>query len=103
MDLFLITIQTVPMLFIPLFLDRNAANDTPRQNPKNAATLRSFHLAVAVLGLIAFTISVYVVGSENEPEGWMRRVVITALACAMAALSAQILLRLTSSKRKVDA
>ena len=43
---------------------------------------------------MAFSISVYVIGSDSEPAGWMRSVVTTALACAMAALSAQILLRI---------
>lgn len=95
MDLFLTAIQVVPMLFISLFLDRNTDADT---ETKHAATLRLFHLLVAVLGLIAFSLSVYIVGSETEPASWMRSVVTTALACAMAALSAQILLRLTSRR-----
>jgi len=92
-DLFLAAIQVVPMLFISLFLDRNTSAGP---ETKNAALLRLFHLLVAVLGLIAFSLSVYIIGSETEPAGWMRSVVTTALACAMAALSAQILLRLTA-------
>lgn len=95
MDLFLTAIQVVPMLFISLFLDRNTDDDA---ETKHAATLRLFHLLVAVLGLLAFSISVYIVGSETEPASWMRSVVTTALACAMAALSAQILLRLTARR-----
>lgn len=95
MDLFLTTIQVVPMLFISLFLDRDTGNEP---EAKHAATLRLFHLLVAVLGLIAFSISVYIIGSETEPAGWMRSVVTTALAGAMAALSAQILLRLTARR-----
>lgn len=95
MDLFLTAIQVVPMLFISLFLDRDTGHEP---EAKHAATLRLFHLLVAVLGLIAFSISVYIIGSETEPAGWMRSVVTTALACAMAALSAQILLRLTTKR-----
>ncbi|MCX4471341.1 hypothetical protein OOK41_13660 [Micromonospora sp. NBC_01655] len=93
MDLFLTAVQVVPMLFISLFLDRNADDDTAT---KHATTLRLFHLLVALLGLIAFSISVYIIGSQTQPASWMRSVVTTALACAMAALSAQILLRLTA-------
>lgn len=93
MDLFLAAIQVVPMLFISLFLDRNTATDP---EAKHTAILRLFHLLVAVLGLIAFSLSVYIIGSKTEPTGWMRSVVTSALACAMAALSAQILLRLTA-------
>ncbi len=95
MDLFLTAIQVVPMLFISLFLDRNTDDDA---ETKHASTLRLFHLLVAVLGLLAFSLSVYIVGSETEPASWMRSVVTTALACAMAALSAQILLRLTARR-----
>ena len=95
MDLFLTAIQVVPMLFISLFLDRSTDHDA---DTKHAATLRLFHLLVAILGLTAFSLSVYIVGSEAEPTGWMRSVVTTALACAMAALSAQALLRLTARR-----
>lgn len=91
MDLFLAAVQVVPMLFIPLFLDRKTTEDSSGRSVRG---LRLFHLLVATLGLVAFSISVYVIGSETEPAGWMRSVVTTALACAMAALSAQILLRL---------
>ncbi|GEB95959.1 hypothetical protein [Microbacterium lacticum] len=93
MDLFLAAIQVVPMLFISLFLDRNTAT---APETKYTALLRLFHLLVTVLGLIAFSLSVYIIGSETEPASWMRSVVTSALACAMGALSAQILLRLTA-------
>lgn len=91
MDLFLAAVQVVPMLFIPLFLDRRTADDS---RDRSVRRLRLFHLIVAALGLVAFSISVYVIRSESEPARWMRSVVTTALACAMAALSAQILLRI---------
>lgn len=94
MDLYLATLQVVPMLFIALFL--NQRDETGRQERHALARLRFFHLIVAVLGLLAFSLSVFVVGAEITPPAWMGSIVTAALACAMAALGAQVLLALTA-------
>lgn len=96
MELYLAAMQVVPMLFIALFLNHNRPQETGTQS--TLARLRFFHLAVAVLGLLAFSISVFVVGARLDPPTWMGTVVITALACAMAALSTQVFLTLTPKK-----
>lgn len=99
MDLFLAAIQVVPMLFIALFLDRRNGDDPADEAARRTASrLRFFHLLVASLGLIAFSLSVYVVGADIEPQGWMRSVVTAALACSMAALATQIFLTLTAKR-----
>ncbi|MFC0673822.1 hypothetical protein [Brachybacterium hainanense] len=94
MDLYLATLQVVPMLFIALFLDRrHDADDARAASP----FLRFFHLTIAILGLLAFSLSVFVVGAEITPPAWMGSIVSAALACAMAALSSQVLLVLRRS------
>ncbi|WJY66988.1 hypothetical protein [Corynebacterium auris] len=98
MDLFVVTIQVVPMLFIAIFLDRRDA--TPEEQ---GGGMRYFHLVVALLGLVAFTISVYVVGGSGSPTTWMRIVVTSALGFAMAALSSQVLYRvLQNGPRRIE-
>lgn len=100
MDLYLSTLQVVPMLFIALFLNQqHDANDEERHA---MARLRFFHMSVAALGLLAFSLSVFVVGSQVTPPAWMGSIVTAALACAMAALSAQVFLVLTRTTRTAD-
>lgn len=98
MNLFELTLQIVPLIFISLFLDLPRASvvrkDAPA--PKNRIET-TFDLIVATLGLLAFMVSLYAVGSETTtaPEPWMRIIVIIALSFAMAALFSQVLLRIT--------
>lgn len=99
MDLYLATLQVVPMLFIGLFLNQRPAAHGDDGEERALTRLRFFHLVVAVLGLLAFSLSVFVVGSQIDPPAWMGSVVTVALACAMAALSTQVFLALTWTKR----
>lgn len=97
MTLYELTLQIVPLIFISLFLD------VPRDTQESTGRTRQegrietvFEIAVAALGLIAFIISLYVIGDDRpeEPAAWMRPVVITALSFSMAALSTQVFLRI---------
>lgn len=91
MELFIATLQVVAMMFIALFLNQRerARGDARRDTP----TLRFFHYAVATLGLLAFSCSVFVIGAEIEPPRWAGILVTVALAFSMAALAAQAFAR----------
>ena|SRR5690625_467795 len=97
MDLYLATLQVVPMLFIALFLNQRHDTNDERDT---LVRLRFFHITVAILGLLAFSFSVFVIGSQITPPAWMGSIVTAALACAMAALGAQVLLVLSKTKRR---
>ncbi len=103
MNLFELTLQIVPLIFISLFLD------LPRKAPADQQTKASetrietgFDLIVATLGLLAFMVSLYAVGAEETtaPEPWMRVIVIIALSFAMAALFSQVLLRIIRKTKR---
>lgn len=100
MNLFEITMNVVPFLFISLFLDlprfggRAGQAEKPERGRGRIETL--FDLVVATLGLLAFMVSLYAIGSQPDhaPEPWMRQVVIVALSFAMAALFSRVLMRI---------
>lgn len=98
MDLYLAALQVVPMLFIALFLDRRPGTSDDERH--TLARLRFFHITVTILGLVAFSLSVFVVGSQITPPAWMGSIVTAALACAMAALGTQVLLVLSKTRAR---
>ncbi|MEZ5086776.1 MAG: hypothetical protein R2722_11185 [Tessaracoccus sp.] len=97
MNLFELTLQIVPLIFISLFLDlpRKATGEGPTKRSETMVET-AFEITVAVLGLLAFMVSLYAIGSSDttSPEPWMRMIVIVALSFAMAALFSQVLLRI---------
>ena len=101
MNLFELALQIVPLIFISLFLDlpRIGTRSKDAPVPKNRMET-AFDLIVATLGLLAFMVSLYAIGSEptDTPEPWMRIIVIIALSFAMAALFLQVLLRIARKK-----
>lgn len=105
MNLFELTLQIVPLIFISLFLDLPRAG-VERRDPKASKNRieTAFDLIVATLGLLAFMVSLYAIGSEpsTAPEPWMRMIVIIALSFAMAALFSQVLLRILRKKYPAD-
>ena len=102
MNLFELTLQIVPLIFIALFLDlprKTSDNSTAKASETRIET--GFELVVALLGLLAFMVSLYAIGSEaTTPEPWMRVIVISALSSAMAALSSQVLLRIFRNTKR---
>jgi hypothetical protein len=97
MNLFELTLQIVPLIFISLFLDLPRAGAVYQETVRPKTRVETaFDLIVASLGLLAFMVSLYAIGSEAAatPEPWMRFIVITALSFAMAALFSQVLLRI---------
>lgn len=74
MNLFEITLNVVPFLFIALFLDLpryGGRVDSSRLNgsrPREGRIEPLFELIVATLGLLAFIISLYAIGSQVQPD-----------------------------------
>lgn len=102
MNLFELTLQVVPLIFIALFLDlpRKTTDDGTAKAPDTRIET-GFDVVVAILGLLAFMVSLYAIGSEaTTPEPWMRVIVISALSFAMAALSSQALLRIVRNAKR---
>ncbi|MBF9337244.1 hypothetical protein G3N30_13810 [Microbacterium lacticum] len=105
MSLFELTLQIVPLIFISLFLDLPRIGTARKYTPVPKNRMETaFELIVASLGLLAFMVSLYAIGSEptDAPEPWMRVIVIIALSFAMAALFSQVLLRITRRKTPED-
>lgn len=92
MDLYTVTMQTVPLIYIAIYLDANRATTRAINHQLSSW----FNLTAALLGLIAFALSLFVIGSEQPVTiiWWTRPIVIIALSFAIAALFSRVLISL---------
>lgn len=88
--------QVVPLFLIALFVDRRAPMQLTATRRVTAWLLRFQDRAIAVLGIVAFFTSMFVLAGVVDARSWTRGTVIAALGGSVGLLFGLIWYRLTS-------